>query len=97
MRLDGSSDFSTFRLTLGSVLAEPLGLEHADDPGLTVRIEDHLSAVTVAVDDAGNLMALEHQVLQQLDPPLNLMGMPSTPVRHRLSELRRLGRRGKQS
>jgi hypothetical protein len=97
MHLDGSSDFSTFRLTLGSVLAEPLHLKHADDPGLTGWIEDHLSAVAVAVDDADTLMAIEHQILQLLDPPLNLMGMPSTPVRHRLSELRRLGRRGKQT
>jgi hypothetical protein len=97
MHLDGSSDFSTFRLTLGSVLAEPLGLKHADDPGLTGWIEDHLSVVAVAVDDADTLMALEHQVLEQIDPPLNLMGMPSTPVRHRLSEMRRLGRRGEQT
>jgi hypothetical protein len=89
MHLDGSSNFSTFRLTLGSVLLEPLGLQHVDDSALSKWIESHLRVVAVAVDDADALKAIETQVLEQLDPPLNLMGMHPTQVRLRLSELRR--------
>jgi hypothetical protein len=38
--------------------------------------------------DADTLGRLERAVLTMLDPPLNLQGMPSTPVRHRLRQLR---------
>jgi hypothetical protein len=94
MHLDGPAKFSTFRLTLGSVLMEPLGLRSVDDPRLSEWIQNHLRVIAVAVDDADTLKSTEHQVLKQLDPPLNLMGMPPTPIRRRLSELRRLDRRG---
>ncbi|MEI8410606.1 MULTISPECIES: DUF6884 domain-containing protein [unclassified Kribbella] len=93
MHLDGRARFSTFRRTIGSVLLEPLGLRDVDDPALSEWIEKHLRVVAVVVDDADALMAIEHQVLEQLDPPLNLKGMLPTPVRLRLSELRRAGRR----
>ena len=40
-------------------------------------------------EDADTLGRLESDVLRLLDPPLNLQGMPATPVRRRLTELRR--------
>jgi hypothetical protein len=95
MHLDGPANFSTFRLTLGSVLLEPLRLTNVDDPALSEWIEKHLRAIAVAVDDADGLMTIEHQVLAHLDPPLNLTGMNPTPVRLRLSELRRPNQRGR--
>lgn len=93
MHLDGRARFSTFRRTHGSLLLEPLGLRDADDPALSEWIQSHLRVVAVAVVDADALMTIEHQVLEQLDPPLNLKRMLPTPVRLRLSELRRAGRR----
>jgi hypothetical protein len=95
MHLDGSANFSTFRLTIGSVLLEPLRLRDVDDPALSEWIQQHLRVVAMAVDDADGLMTIEHQVLAQLDPPLNLMGMHPTPVRLRLSELRRPNQHGR--
>ncbi|HET6293294.1 MAG TPA: hypothetical protein VFG33_07965 [Kribbella sp.] len=89
MHLDGSAAFSTFRLTLASVLREPLELEHVDDPAVTEWMENHLCVIAVAVEDADSLMSLEHEVLDELDPPLNLSGRAPTPVRRRLSQLRR--------
>ncbi|GIF00642.1 hypothetical protein Ari01nite_81060 [Paractinoplanes rishiriensis] len=42
---------------------------------------------------AESLGRLEDLVLRAIDPPLNLQGMPATPVRARLTELRRTYRR----
>ena len=38
---------------------------------------------------AAIVAALEHDVLQHLDPPLNLMGMRTTAIRLQLKQLRR--------
>ncbi|WP_420323445.1 GIY-YIG nuclease family protein [Kribbella pittospori] len=89
MHLDGSADFSTFRLTLASILREPLRLTHLDDSSLTTWMEDHLQVATASVDDGDRLMAVEREVLARLDPPLNLAGRPPTPLRRQLSKLRK--------
>jgi hypothetical protein len=44
---------------------------------------------TVRYDDRDTLGRLEELVLAEIDPPLNLQGMPRTALRTRLSRLRR--------
>jgi hypothetical protein len=44
----------------------------------------HLQVVTVPYEDRDELGRLEKRVLKALDPPLNLHGMRSTPLRERL-------------
>jgi hypothetical protein len=87
---------STFRLTLAAVLLDVLGLEvagpkkltPASEAALTAWIRDHLSVAVFPFPHAGALADLEHLVLAELDPPLNLDGMPLTPLRTRLAQLR---------
>lgn len=95
--LRGNIGSSTFRRTLTAVLFEPLELV-LDRPGklsrpstakVTQWMHDHLRLATYACPDRAALAALEDEVLARLDPPLNLMGMRSSPTRLRLRELRR--------
>lgn len=88
MHLGGRSRFSTFRRSLGSVLAKALGWAAIDEAALTAWMFEHLKVVAVPVEDADTLDALETSVLAELDPPLNLMKMPRTPLRRQLSALR---------
>jgi hypothetical protein len=95
--VNGNIRSSTFRRTLAAVLREPLGLRLAgggrlDVPSnrlLSAWIRAHLRVAWVPCPERGTLAALEDAVLRRLDPPLNLQGMPETPVRLRLRELRR--------
>lgn len=89
MHLGGRHQFSTFRLSLGSVLAHRTGAAEIDEVHLTDWMHQHLRVVTVVVDDADALDGLETAVLAELDPPLNLAKMPKTAIRLRLSVLRR--------
>lgn len=89
MHLGGRHDFSTFRRTLGAVLAAQRGERRIDEERLTAWMHGHLRVVTVPVADADILDQLETHVLGALDPPLNLAKMPRTPVRERLTDLRR--------
>jgi len=89
MHLGGRHEFSTFRRSLGSILASALLAPGIDEAALTAWMYEHLRVVAVPVADADTLDDLETTVLAELDPPLNLMKMPKTPVRRRLSELRR--------
>jgi hypothetical protein len=89
MHLGGNHKFSTFRLTLGSILAAAEGHDSIDESGLSTWMERHLVVQAAPVEDADTLGRLESEVLQTLDPPLNLQGMTSTPLRTRISELRR--------
>lgn len=89
MHLGGNHEFSTFRRTLGSVLAHAAGKEQIDESALTFWMHDHLRVVAVPFEDADTLGHLESAVLERLDPPLNLQGMPSSSVRQTLKELRR--------
>lgn len=95
--LRGRIHGSTFRLTLASVLAEPLRLDRAVDGRLDGAQEQRLSAwmcayLEVAVHpfpERDVLGDLEHRVLNALDPPLNLHGRSPTPLRATLTRLRR--------
>jgi hypothetical protein len=89
MHLGGNHNFSTFRLTLGAILAESTGTARIDEMRLTQWMKDHLRIVTIPFDDSDALGRLERDVLVQLDPPLNLQGMQPTPVRRQLKQLRR--------
>lgn len=89
MHLGGRHDFSTFRRTLGAVLASQYGESTIDEDRLTRWMYEHLRVIAVPVADADALDQLETRVLGALDPPLNLAKMPRTHVRARLTELRR--------
>ena len=94
MHLGGRHEFSTFRLSLGSILAHARGEPEIDEAALTLWMHDHLRVIAIPVADADILNSLETAVLTILDPPLNLDKMQGTPTRKRLSELRRqYGRR----
>lgn len=90
MHLGTRSDFSTFRLSLGSILAEVRGTNGIDEVHLSSWMHEHLRVVAVPVDDADVLDGLESGVLAQLDPPLNLAKMSKSRTRQRLTELRKL-------
>lgn len=89
MHLGGNHEFSTFRRTLGSVLAHAAGRDEIDESELTSWMHEHLRVIAVPFEDADTLGHLESAVLEHLDPPLNLQGMPPSSVRARLKELRR--------
>lgn len=89
MHLGGKHEFSTFRRTLGALLASALGEEEIDEVRLTAWMHDHLKVIAVPFEDADSLGKLEDDVLGRLDPPLNLKGMGGTALRQRVKELRR--------
>lgn len=89
MHLGGRHEFSTFRRSLGSILASALRAPGIDEAALTGWMFEHLRVVAVPVSDPGTLDALETTILTEIDPPLNLMKMPKSALRMRLSELRR--------
>jgi uncharacterized protein DUF6884/GIY-YIG catalytic domain-containing protein len=89
MHLGGNHEFSTFRRTLGAVLAAAAGDDRIDEAALTGWMNEHLRVRTVRYDDRDTLGRLEELVLAEIDPPLNLQGMPRTALRTRLSRLRR--------
>ena len=89
MHLGGNHEFSTFRRTLGAVLANEKGLDHIDEHRLTAWMHEHLRVIAVPYHDANSLGTLEEAVLRTIDPPLNLRGMSPTSIRARVSELRR--------
>ena len=94
MHLGSRSDFSTFRRSLGSVLAEVRNANGIDEEHLSRWMYEHLRVVAVPVEDADALDQLESEVLAELDPPLNLAKMSKNEVRTRLSQLRKVhGRR----
>jgi hypothetical protein len=87
---------STFRLTLAACLRVPLDLEPVgpkllapeSERRLSEWIREHLPVVVHPFDNRDAPADLEDEVLARLDPPLNLEGMPSTPLRVRLASLR---------
>jgi hypothetical protein len=87
MHLQGNRDFSTFRLTLTAALRHsPTPV--ADEAELTGWMHAHLRVAVLPVP-AEAVLATEERLIQQADPPLNLRGVPSTPLRRTLSRLRR--------
>lgn len=88
MHLGKKARFSTFRLTLGAVLSAQHGWASIDEAALTAWMHEHLRVASMPVGDADTRGALEGEVLEVLDPPLNLKGMTRTPLREELSRLR---------
>jgi hypothetical protein len=94
--ISGNIRGSTFRWTIASVLQVALGLsttgyrslDLSSESILTRWIRDHLAVSAVGIADRSTILATEHEVLRELDPPLNLQGMPPTMLRLRLSQLR---------
>ncbi|AEV71520.1 hypothetical protein MycrhN_0890 [Mycolicibacterium rhodesiae NBB3] len=89
MHLGGNHEFSTFRRTLGAIVAQANGVTQIDEDGLTRWMHSHLRLVTIPFDDRDSLGRLERDVLAELDPPLNLQHMNPTAIRRRLKQLRR--------
>jgi hypothetical protein len=89
MHLGGSHQFSTFRRTLGALLANGPNAVDFDEGQLTRWMHEHLRVITVPSDDPDTLKDLESAVLRRLDPPLNLQEMERSPRRVHLRELRR--------
>jgi hypothetical protein len=87
MHLGKRRQFSTFRRTLAAA-PESESQAPISEEALTEWMRLHLRVVAVPYDDPDSLGRLEEDVLRQLDPPLNLKGMPATPLRTRLSKLR---------
>jgi hypothetical protein len=94
--LRGKVRNSTFRLTLAAALVEPLDLEligskklsPASERCLSGWIEDHLEVAVHPFGDRDSLADLENRVLAEVNPPLNLSGRGSTPLRNALSRKR---------
>jgi hypothetical protein len=94
--LNGRIRGSTFRLTLAASLLEPLSLVQVTakqiDGESEQRLSDwmraHLAVGAMPFPERDPLGDLEHRVLVELDPPLNLEGMPRTPLRLALSRKR---------
>lgn len=99
MHLNSKIRFSTLRWTLAALLHGHLALQRmgileldkASEQRLTCWMEDHLQVAALAYADRDTLGAVEGAVLSDLDPPLNLKGMPLTPARSRLRRLRAWG------
>lgn len=89
MHLAGRHNFSTFRLSLGAILASARHEAEIDEDRLTTWMHHHLRVVTIPVQDADALNELETEVLQRLNPPLNLDKVEKNALRRRLSQLRR--------
>lgn len=88
MHLGGRHEFSTFRRSLGA-LRTALTDSPVDEDELTRWMHEHLRVVLVPFTDADRLGEVESQVLDGLDPPLNLKGVAATALRMRLKQLRR--------
>ena len=93
----GNASSSTFRLTLSALLLEPLGLRvgkpgrllREDNTKVSAWMGDHLSIVIVPFNDRDKLASIEEEVLDMLDPPLNLASRPPTPSRALLKNFRK--------
>lgn len=90
MHLGKRHGFSTLRYSLGVILAAANGKPVIDETQLTLWMHAHLRVVLVPVANADTLDALETVVLSELDPRLNLAKVAKTPLRARISTLRKL-------
>ncbi len=95
--LGGRVRSSELRFSLAAVLLGGLGLQGqgpmlltpASEAELSAWMKAHLAVAVHPVADPDILESLERRLLMQLDPPLALLRMPPSPVRSRLTELRR--------
>ena len=96
--LDGRVRRSDLRFSLAAALLGELTLQvqapmlvtPASEAALGAWMKQHLAIAVHTVADPGTLESLERRLLIRLDPPLDLLHMPPSPVRARLAELRRL-------
>lgn len=88
MHLGGNHEFSTFRRTLGAILASADGSTRVHEELVTQWMNDHMRVVVTPYEDRDTLGRIEKKVLEVLDPPLNLQGMRPTELRRRLRDLR---------
>jgi hypothetical protein len=87
---------STFRLTLASVLADelrlpvigPRNITRVGESRLSQWMREHLAVAVHPFEERDALADLEHRVLAELDPPLNLDGRPASDIRTALRRLR---------
>lgn len=89
MHLGKKHEFSTLRWSLGSILAQANGQSTIDEARLTLWMHAHLRVVLIPLANAHTLNDLETDILSELDPPLNLAKVARTPLRQRLSALRK--------
>jgi hypothetical protein len=90
MHLGDNQEFSTFRKSIGSILADLRGETEVDEGALSNWMESHLRVRVIPYENADALGRVEEAVLERLDPPLNLKGMKFSDLRGRLKELRRI-------
>ena len=88
MHLGSKHEFSTFRRTVGAILASAAGRDEIDEVGLTEWMYLHLRVQVIPYLDADSLGQIEQEVLAALDPPLNLKGMRDSALRKRIKDLR---------
>ena len=96
--LGGRVRASDLRFSLAAALLGELGLQvqapmlitPPSEADLSAWMKRHLAVAFHPVADADVLESLERRLLIQLEPPLDLLYMPPSPVRARLTELRRL-------
>lgn len=88
IQMHGQARASTFRMTLATVLREHLRMASLEDPRLTEWMREHLSITVWPSDDFGGLRELEHLVVNELDPPLNVDHLPASEYRARLNQMR---------
>ncbi|MBY8862014.1 hypothetical protein K7711_36445 [Nocardia sp. CA2R105] len=89
MHLGKKNEFSTLRRSLGSILAHTNGQSMIDEAQLTLWMRAHLRVILIPVANADTLDGLETEILAELDPPLNIAKVARTPLRQRLSALRK--------
>ncbi len=88
---------STLRRSLATMLWEELDIRRAgrntidadSNARLTAWMLEHLSVSVVPVVERANVATIETDVLDHLDPPLNLVNVANSPGRTRLRALRR--------
>lgn len=90
MHLGNKHEFSTFRRSVGAILATMRDSQNIDEIALSKWMDLHLRVLVVPFEDADSLGWVEQTVLAELDPLLNLKGMPDTELRRRLKELRKI-------
>lgn len=93
--IGGNTRSSTLRRTLAAALAIPLRLSAVGgqlgpegEERLRGFIREHMKVAVVPISDRDRVSVIEAAVVADLDPPLNLEHVQTTPLRARLSQRR---------